>query len=59
MKDMGMEKIIFSKNYTLTKPGENEFLNEKIEESYQKAIETFKYENTLIMSELTEPNTKD
>ena len=34
MKEMGMEKIIFSKNNTLTKPNEIKFINKKIKISF-------------------------
>ena len=30
MKEMGMEKIIFNKNYTLTLPNETGFINDKV-----------------------------
>jgi len=32
MKDMGMEKIIFSKDNTLTLPGKSNFIDDKVGE---------------------------
>ena len=50
MKDMGMEKIIFSKDNTLTKENSQEFISEDIKEALDKAITWFGKENVWILS---------
>ena len=50
MKDMGMEKIIFDKGYTLTKPTKTDFLSEEIEKSFEEAVNIFGKSNIIILS---------
>ena len=53
MKDMGMEKIIFDKGYTLTKPADINFLTKDIENAFTEAVEIFGKENIIILSNAT------
>ena len=55
MKDMGMEKIIFSKDNTLTLPGKSNFIDEQVRNAFHDVTKTFGTKNVLIISNLTEP----
>ena len=50
MKEMGMDKIIFVKDNTLTKTGEVDFIDKDVWNSYETAVEAFGDENILIVS---------
>ena len=50
MKDMGMEKIIFSKDNTLTLPGKSNFIDDKGETWFNKALKHFGKENILVIT---------
>ena len=54
MKDMGMEKIIFSKDNTLTLPGKSNFINDGDSISFKNAIEVFRKENTWVVTDMLE-----
>ena len=64
MKDMGMEKIIFGRYNTFVKEdkeGEINFMSEKIEKSFNRAIDAFGDKNILVIEntmdiEMDEPN---
>ena len=53
MKDMGMEKIIFSKDNTLTLPGKSNFIDDKLKDALKLSFEEFGLENTYVASDLT------
>ena len=53
MKDMGMEKIIFSKDNTLTLPGKSNFIDDKVENSFEKALSIFGKNNLFLVTDLT------
>ena len=54
MKDMGMEKIIFSKDNTLTLPGKSNFINDGDSVSFKNAIEVFGSKNTWVVTDMLE-----
>ena len=56
MKDMGMEKIIFSKDNTLTLPGKSNFINDGDSVSFKNAIEVFGSKNTWVVTDMLEVN---
>jgi len=41
MKEMGMEKIIFEKDNTLTKHGQTSFFNSEVKEAFKDAKHLF------------------
>ena len=47
---MGMEKIIYSVENVLVRPGSNEFISPKIEETYNKSCILFGNENVLALN---------
>lgn len=52
MKEMGMEKIIFDKENTLTGKRKPFFLNAKIKKSFVKAKAVFGKDNTMVVSNM-------
>ena len=54
MKDMGMEKIIFSKDNTLTLPGKSNFIDDKVENSFENALSIFGKNNLFLVTDLTQ-----
>ena len=55
MKDMGMEKIIFSKDNTLTLTGGNRYIKEDTDRiGFTDALKVFGQENLFVMTDLTE-----
>ena len=52
MKDMGMEKIIFSKDNTLTPTGKNYYISEEVKAMYLEAVKIFDWENTIVIGNL-------
>ena len=55
MKDMGMEKIIFSKDNTLTLPGKSNFIDVQVRNAFYDVTKTFGITSVLVISSLTEP----
>ena len=51
---MGMEKIIFSKDNTLTLPGKSNFINDGDSVSLKNAIAVFGSENTWVVTDMIE-----
>ena len=49
MKDMGMEKIIFDKDDTITPKFGNDFLSLPVKRAFLKAIEIFGKDNILVV----------
>ena len=49
MKDMGMEKIIFDKDDTLTPKYGNDFLSVPVRNAFKKAIKYFGKDNILVV----------
>jgi len=50
MKDMGMKKIIFSKENTLCEIGDTDFMSEEIRASFFDCVKVFGEENVWILS---------
>ena len=50
MKEMGMEKIIFAKDFTLTKRHDYNFLTTPIRRAFERALYAFGTDNVLINS---------
>ena len=53
MKDMGFRKIIFDKDNTLTFDEDPYFASFEIRAAMEKAVDTFGYEDTLVISNMS------
>ena len=50
MKEMGMEKVIFSEMHTLIKPKKTVFSSPEIKESFTEAVNVFGEKNIAVMN---------
>ena len=53
MKDMGMEKIIFDKDNTLTYNRRTSFIDPKVAAAFPNAVTIFGKPNVIVLSEMT------
>jgi predicted HAD superfamily phosphohydrolase YqeG len=53
MKDMGMEKIIFDKDNTLTYNRRTSFIDPKVADAFSSAVSIFGKPNVIVLSEMT------
>ena len=53
MKEMGMEKVIFEKDNTLTKFGKTRFFNKHIRKAFVNSKKTFGKDNVIVVSSMS------